>query len=364
VLSPAGLRFPSRAARHVTLRIAARLGAKVVEQIPFFILKVTDVCNARCTTCSLGLPLAYRSSASMPRELALRVVKQMAAQGALFAGIVGGEPLLYRHLFETLALCREHGIRTNLNTHGGLLTAEVARELAAVGLSYASISLDYADPARNDAIRRGVSFDSVLRAIRAMRSESPDTAISIGMTLTRQSIDAMTPLCELAAREGVRYVKFQPFHAHLDQIVSGTSDPRASMSLEPEDMPRLHEALRAVHRARGRLQVLTNARVLERELAAAVAGVRTLPCVAGRAILFVDPSGRAGGCPEKRSRGSLAHTDLATLLAAEPEVFRFADRCPRLSSCFDTTYGELSHLHNRHDLGRALDVVDRVRFYR
>jgi hypothetical protein len=47
----------------------------------------------------------------------------------------------------------------------------------------------------------------------------------------------------------------------------------------------------------------------------------------------------------------------------EPEVFRFASECPMLPACFDTTYGELSHLHNARGVHHALDLLDRVLFY-
>ena len=360
----AGLRLPLHVARHAAFQAASRLGIDVPRPIPFFVLKVTDVCNARCETCNLGIPAGYRSSAALPFSVATSIVQEMARRKTLFAGIVGGEPLLYKHLFELLEMCNRLGVRTNLNTHGGFLSRDTARRLGAAGLSYISISLDYPDAARNEAVRKGVKYDAVLAGIRAMRSECPATAISIGMTVTRHNIGEIRAMCQLAARESVQYLKIQPFHSHLDQIITNTPDLRQDMALSSNDLARLSDELLGLQEDASALGVLTNARMLLQELPSTLAGRRTLACVAGDAILFVEPSGRVGGCPEKRSRGSLQDMDLDSLMAAEPEIFQFAKHCPMLPSCFDTTYGELSHILGRNDLRRTLDVIDRVLFYR
>jgi MoaA/NifB/PqqE/SkfB family radical SAM enzyme len=357
----AGFRLPLHIAQHAAFKVASKLGV-APRPIPCFILKVTNACNARCETCNVGLPTAHRSSASLSLDAATSIVQEMVRHKTVFAGIVGGEPLLYQHLYDLLGMCHHHGIRTNLNTHGGFLSREAARRLAGVGLSYVSISLDYPDATRNEAVRKGVRYDAVMEGIRAVKTESPATAVSVGMTITRDNIDDVRAMCQLAAREGVRYLKFQPFHSHLDQMANGP-DPRLHMALSAADLPRLTDALEAAYDDAKDLGVLTNARMLLQELPAALTGRRTLPCVAGDAVLFIEPSGRAGGCPEKRSQGSLADMDLESLMTAEPEVFAFADGCPLLPSCFDTTYGELSHVLGRNDLGRALDVIDRVLYY-
>ena len=359
----AGLRLPLHIAEFAASKAASRLGLSVPQPIPFFVLKVTDVCNARCETCNLGLPAAYRSSASLPLSVATSIVREMARRKTLFAGIVGGEPLLYKHLYELLEMCQRLGVRTNLNTHGAFLTKDAARRLGQTGLSYVSISLDYPNAARNEAVRKGIKFDAVLDGIRNMKRESPTTAVSIGMTVTRFNINEMSAMADFAAGEGVQYLKFQPFHSHLDQI---TNDPdfRAEMALTQDDLPRLADALAGVQQAAKSLGILTNARMLLQELPAAIAGRRALPCVAGDSILFIEPSGRVGGCPEKRSSGSLKDMSLDRLMETEPEIFTFASTCPILKNCFDTTYGELSHILGRNDLRRTLDVIDRVLFYR
>jgi MoaA/NifB/PqqE/SkfB family radical SAM enzyme len=299
----------------------------------------------------------------MARELALATVDELAARGTLFVGLVGGEPLLYPHLFELIERLSARGIRSNVNTHGGLLTVEAARRFAAAGLSYASISIDSPDRERNEEIRRGIRHAAVLEAIEHLRAHAPRTEISIGMTLSRANLEELPAMCRFAARHGVRYLKFQPLTLQLDQRAPGPVDAREALALREQDLPALTSVLREANRQGRRLGLLTNARMLLDELRPALRRARTLPCVAGAAILFIDPEGHVGGCPQKVSAGTLGEGGLGALMRREPEVFRFASGCPLLPDCFDTTYGELSHLHHARGVHHALDLLDRVLFY-
>lgn len=358
----AGPAFPLRVARHLGQLVRHRVDG-APRPVPCAILKLTALCNARCRTCNLGLPDAPRPATHLPLDLALAAIDELAARGTLFAGLVGGEPLLYPHLHEVVERCTARGIRTNLNTHGGFLTAQVARDLARAGLTYASISLDSPDRARNEDIRHGIRFTSVLEGLDHLRAEAPRIGISIGMTVSRANLGELPAMCAFAARHGIRYLKFQPLHLHLDQRAPLAFEARDALWLREQDIPALSASLLAAAAVAKRLGVLTNARVLLDELRPALRLERTLPCVAGQAILFIDPDGRVGGCPEKTSVSTLHDGGLAALMRREPEVFRFASGCPMLPACFDTTYGELSHLHNARGLNRALDLLDRVLFY-
>jgi MoaA/NifB/PqqE/SkfB family radical SAM enzyme len=359
-LDGTALRRAGHLVHHVRLRIGRHGSDR--RPVPCAIFKVTDACNARCSTCNVGQP-GYRAvAAKMPRAAALRTVEQLASHGVLFLGIVGGEPLLYPHIMDVLAASRDAGVRVNLNTHGGLVDAEVARSLAARRLGYASISLDSPDPVRNDAMRKGIRFEAALQGIANLRSHSPATAIAIGMTLSRTNLDDAADMCRLAADIGVGYVKFQPMHLHLDQATAG-EDRRADLALRTEDLTRVLARLREAQTAADRHGIRCNARMLTAELPDVLHGRRHLRCVAGQTVLFVDSHGLVGGCPQERTRGSLFDLDLTELMTREPGVFRRADTCPQLATCFDTTYGELSHLKGRMGADHTLDVFDRLLFY-
>jgi len=94
----------------------------------FVFVSLTNHCNLRCQGC-------WVSQTSPPRELDLRTLgnlfRSCKAQGSSFFGLLGGEPLLYRGLFDLLA---EHkDCYFLLFTNGTLLTDDVARRLRALG---------------------------------------------------------------------------------------------------------------------------------------------------------------------------------------------------------------------------------------
>lgn len=352
-----------RVVEHLALQLQAEIDAQAPRPIPFLILKITGACNARCKTCNVGIPGMAPPAQMLPVHVAKDVLDRMAARGTLFVGLVGGEPLLHRGVFDIIAHCTSLGLRTNLNSHGGLITESVAVKLAEAGLSYLSLSLDSPNPERNDAIRVGIPFTSAVAGLRNVKRHSPNTRRAIGMTITRNNLDEMVAMCHFAKQEDIRFLKFQPFHAHLDQGVDGDDPRMADMVLRRDDWPRLKTALTKAKAEADKLGLITNARMMLAELGAAITGTRTLPCVAGSKIVYVSPTGHVGGCPEKVSTRSLANHKINELLALESERFELAHTCPKLPTCFDTTYGESSHLLNRRGIDHALDLFERTLFY-
>jgi MoaA/NifB/PqqE/SkfB family radical SAM enzyme len=359
-------RVAARLVHHLGLRLAGPLGAR--KPLPCAVFQVTAACDGRCTTCHVGLP-GYRAPYPPPSlHAALHVVRELSRHGVLFLGVVGGEPLLYRHVMEVLGEASHLGVQTNLNTHGGLVTPEVARELDRVRLGYASVSLDSPDPVSNDRGRPGTTFAGAARALDLLRTHSPRTSLAVGMTVTRENRSQLADMVRTAADLGAGFVKFQPMHLHLDQAPGAETaglpvDPRAGLVPDEQDWPALQAELVRAQRLADARGVVCNARMLLQEFPAVLAGRRTLPCVAGRSVVYVDAGGRVGGCPQRMTRASLFQRTLAELLADEADVFRHADGCAVLGSCYDTTYGELSHLQGRRGSDHARNVLDRARFY-
>ena len=73
-----GLRLPLIAARHVGLRLASRLGV-ARRPVPFFVMKVTGACNARCiTTCNVSLASTPARGGDGRRAVRFAIVDDMA----------------------------------------------------------------------------------------------------------------------------------------------------------------------------------------------------------------------------------------------------------------------------------------------
>ena len=114
--------------------------------------QVTYRCNFRCHFCHYwSEPLGAKPEPS-PGQYAVAASK-LAGLGTLLVSLAGGEPLLRNDMPEVVeAIGRFHF--PFLTTNGWFVTPSLAADLMRAGLWGASVSIDYASPARHDE-RRG-----------------------------------------------------------------------------------------------------------------------------------------------------------------------------------------------------------------
>ena len=92
-------------------------------------IEVTRRCNSSCIHCFAGG--GQNKQTEMEFNVLTRIVQEGAAAGYCHLHITGGEPMLYRHLFEALDHAVEAGYKTILlNTNGILLTEQSCEQFA------------------------------------------------------------------------------------------------------------------------------------------------------------------------------------------------------------------------------------------
>lgn len=90
----------------------------------FHFISVTDDCNLNCQGCWVT---GKKKNARMSPATLNKIITESKAKGSYFFGILGGEPLMYKPLFEVF---RKHSdCYFQLFTNGTLLTEKVAEEL-------------------------------------------------------------------------------------------------------------------------------------------------------------------------------------------------------------------------------------------
>jgi MoaA/NifB/PqqE/SkfB family radical SAM enzyme len=127
----------------------------------FVIVSVTNRCNLHCQGC-------WVTQTAPPQELSAAaidaIVSECKARGSSFFGILGGEPLLYRGLFDVLG--RHPDCYFQIFTNGTCLTDAVARELRRLGNVTPLISIEGREEVSD--VRRGGS-DVFGRAVEGLR---------------------------------------------------------------------------------------------------------------------------------------------------------------------------------------------------
>lgn len=128
---------------------------------------VTQRCNYACAHCSAA---GRHPQREMTTEELKRLFSDLQQMGTSIIGLTGGEPLLREDLLELVASIDERSA-SFLFTSGFGLDAQKARELKKAGLFAAGISLDSADPAAMDAMRRHPgAYAHAVAAVRHCRA--------------------------------------------------------------------------------------------------------------------------------------------------------------------------------------------------
>ncbi|MDB5255313.1 MAG: Radical domain protein [Chitinophagaceae bacterium] len=131
---------------------------------------LTYRCNAACGFCDIW----EKPSPYITLEQAEQNFKALKKLGVKVIDFTGGEPLLHRDLAAILKLAKSMGFITTV-TSNGMLYPKRAEELKGL-IDMLHFSLDAADAATHDEMRKAPCFDFVMQSIEIAKSlgEKPD----------------------------------------------------------------------------------------------------------------------------------------------------------------------------------------------
>ena len=222
-----------------------------------------DTCNMRCIMCEEHSPysplqIARRKEGRprrlMPIDLIRRVVSAGAANGLReIIPSTMGEPLLYEHFEDILALCSEYSIQLNLTTNGTfprLGAREWAKRIVPV-TSDTKISWNGATKKTQEAIMLGSNWDKVLNNVKTfIEVRDAHTAgggnrcsVTFQLTFLEANVEELADVVRLAIELGVDRVKGHHLWTHFDEIKD------QSMRRNPEVIQRWNKAVLAAREA-------------------------------------------------------------------------------------------------------------------
>jgi MoaA/NifB/PqqE/SkfB family radical SAM enzyme len=152
---------------------------------PFIlILSPTLKCNLRCKGC---YTLGYGMGHELPLELAARILKECEELGIYFVTMLGGEPMVYPHLFDLIE--RHPGIFFQIYTNGTLLTRENAQRFADYGNVAVVLSIEGGEEETDSWRGKGV-YRKIMQAFEYLNT----VGITIGTsaTVTRQNVEVVS----------------------------------------------------------------------------------------------------------------------------------------------------------------------------
>ena len=299
--------------------------------------QVTYRCNFRCRFCGYWRdPLGLAPEPAVARYA--EGARKLARYGTMLVSLAGGEPLLRTDLPEIVAAIAEYHFPF-VTTNGWFVTPAVARDLMAAGLWGASVSIDFADPARHDAARgMDGAWRNAWRAVELLGEARVHDyqRVNVMGVLLDDNLDDVETLIRMAAERNA-YFMIQPY----GRLKTGS---KAFVHNDGAVAPRLLE----LRERWGNF--LSNPHYLQRFddfLHGGVGG-----CRAGRAFFNIDSTGDVAICVDRKDR------PVANLFRDSPALIqrrlREAARGNTCKACWYNCRGEVECLYSLVGLWKSL----------
>lgn len=284
-------------------------------------LQVTYRCNFTCEICDF-----WKEHHEVAEESTLEDVRTIGRKlnqlGTLIVSLAGGEPLIREDLFDIIGILRECGHFPILITNGWFVDKQLAGDILKAGLQEISVSVDYRDAARHDALRgRPGAWERAIQALDLLNRARPDRRNRVHMisVLMDDNLDDVEALIKLARELGVTYM------LSLYSWNRGSKTPRL-----PDGKVTAH--LLELKRAYPEFVTLTS--YLERfDEAIATGGIGD--CQTGRLLMNIDHRGQVARCTETLDEpvGNILREEIGDIARKLRAVQRSSDCAQCWTSC-------------------------------
>ncbi|GAA3438055.1 radical SAM protein [Kutzneria kofuensis] len=279
-------------------------------------------CNAKCKFCGVW---KYSRDGMLPVSRWQELFDELAGLGLAHVLFTGGEPMLYPDFLPIIEHVDSLGVHTAIITNGSLLDEERVRRLAALkGLEQITVSLDSADPAVHDEVRkmRGL-FRRATKGMARLRELAPHIRLVVNTVVSASTAATVKDLLTLPVTpDHLRVFPVGLDMAWLDSL-SGVAENDWGPWADEAKTERLTDE--AVAEVRGHLRELA-----ERAAEAGVSveldrlhhdGPFTGDCVVPMGHFVIQPDGDVYPCchvqDEPNRIGRLATQSVAEMLAGD-----------------------------------------------
>lgn len=293
---------------------------------PIAMWAITTRCNCKCYFCKV-----WRKPVIEPSlKQALQTIDVLDKMGCYSLSITGGEPLLYPHLEEVINYAHEKGFIVQINTNGSMLAENVSRISKA---DLVTISLDYPSEEHDKVREHPNLFQKALKGANACRRANLRVDFS-ALLLGEQDI---VKLAEIA----------RSFNASL---VLSYPEVGGSLHADAWDLPSkqwLAECFKsAIALKESGYPIFNTMLGLRDAIQYLESGKRSIPCFAGKSIIYIDWDGWVYPCLHESKTCRMEH--LSERYPGFPEFYS-------CTKCYDQAWLDLSAIewtltHFRPDL--------------
>jgi len=189
------------------------IAGPAIKDFNFFIQwHLTERCNLRCRHCYQGRRKVQEMTANeVKREIdgATQMFQAWEEEHGIRVSpsihFTGGEPFLYKGLWDVIAYSKAKGYGVAMMTNGCLITKDRAKRTSLLGLSDIQVSLE-GPPELHASIRGRGSFDAAVKGVEHLVAEG--NRVSANVTLSRLNVGKIEETVEVARAIGFYGIGF------------------------------------------------------------------------------------------------------------------------------------------------------------
>jgi radical SAM protein with 4Fe4S-binding SPASM domain len=166
---------------------------------------LTNACNLRCRYC---FNLDREDAPRIPKDDICAILEAAYRQHHRYVSITGGEPFIYKPIFEVLDFAHELGYWINILSHGGLLDAAKVERLKKYWRLRIRISLDGPDPETHDHLRGAGTFQDTLGKVDLLVASGIN--VGFGVTVSEHNVGSVERILQLCIDKGISFIRFSP----------------------------------------------------------------------------------------------------------------------------------------------------------
>ena len=190
----------------------------------WLVLGVNNLCNLHCKMCDVGTQnketiFATNLTGTTPKHMPIALFEKIVLQSAKYfpdtkLGYAFTEPLIYKHLEDSLALTRKHKLYTTITTNA-LNLAQKAEVICENRVAELYISLDGPEEIHNHIRGHSRAFAKAMAGLEKLFSFPVRPEVSVYCVISRWNIGRLTALADFfrqypITRLGFMHTNFTP----------------------------------------------------------------------------------------------------------------------------------------------------------
>lgn len=274
----------------------------------------TQRCNAKCLMCHCW----KEKKDYISKEDITNFIEDLYQWlgNDFFVQIAGGEPLIYKGIFDIFKYCSSRNITTKITTNGYGLNKKVCDKIIESGLPYISVSIDSHIPKVHDEFRgRKDTFKNAMEGIKYLK-ENSDIAIGISSIIMKDNINHLKEFAAFLQELNVDRVLFQPMRDYYNPI-----DKWKEYMYWINDHKALDEGINYLIDTKLAdpkfLNTLQDFEIIRNYFKDPLSIVNKRKCYIGLEQLFVDDKGDISLCDAYSSIGNIKNRDIKKLWYAQ-----------------------------------------------